>query len=334
MEEEGCIIDNLLQEIRTGTKLRKTARQSVRRKPQLSEEELKKLKRITSAASATMSPRPDSAEKEFFGDGTPSTSAVEVERQKDGETVPAQVTHKEMPCLEQPPVEADKVESPPMSSTAAPTNQEEQEEEGEEQQEDEIEANFNVTLESHPTSLATAEAKATAHPVQEPALESTLEPVHETSLETAPAPSLKPAPEPSLEPVILEPVPEPSLEPANGSSPELPPPANHDTAKPVQEFAAGQDVSPPATVTSPQDPQSVKAEAGPGQPEGSDAPPTLNGTQEEESGLANGGGAVGDGVDLKGHSSEVRLQVCQAVERGSVDATSRVSGMLLSRHST
>ena len=45
-EEEGCVIDNLLKEIRSGTTLRTTKRKSTRRAPQLSTKELEKLKKI------------------------------------------------------------------------------------------------------------------------------------------------------------------------------------------------------------------------------------------------------------------------------------------------
>lgn len=45
-EEEGCVIDNLLKEIRSGTTLRPTQRKSTHRAPQLSAKELERLKKI------------------------------------------------------------------------------------------------------------------------------------------------------------------------------------------------------------------------------------------------------------------------------------------------
>ena len=44
--EEGCVIDNLLKEIRSGTTLRATARRSTHRGPQLTPAELQRLKKI------------------------------------------------------------------------------------------------------------------------------------------------------------------------------------------------------------------------------------------------------------------------------------------------
>ena len=45
-EQEGCVIDNLLKEIRSGTTLRPTNRKSVHRPPQLTATELQRLKKI------------------------------------------------------------------------------------------------------------------------------------------------------------------------------------------------------------------------------------------------------------------------------------------------
>lgn len=45
-EEEGCVIDNLLKEIRSGTTLRPTQRKPTHRAPQLSAKELEHLKKI------------------------------------------------------------------------------------------------------------------------------------------------------------------------------------------------------------------------------------------------------------------------------------------------
>ena len=54
-EEEGCVIDNLLKEIRSGTTLRPTNRKTVRRAPQLSAEELVRLKKIAATVVDTSS---------------------------------------------------------------------------------------------------------------------------------------------------------------------------------------------------------------------------------------------------------------------------------------
>ena len=47
--EDGCIIDNLLKEIKSGTTLRSTNRKTVRRTPKLSADELSKLKKKMAA---------------------------------------------------------------------------------------------------------------------------------------------------------------------------------------------------------------------------------------------------------------------------------------------
>ena len=67
-KEETCIIDNLLKEIRTGTSLRKTGRQSVhkRRRSQLNKEDIEKLNEIVGKAASSPRKSPSTAKEPQF----------------------------------------------------------------------------------------------------------------------------------------------------------------------------------------------------------------------------------------------------------------------------
>ena len=114
-EEEGCIIDNLLKEIRSGTTLRPAQKRQTQRAPQLSGKDLEQLKKI--AASVV----DDSAHQLAEGVG-PGVSSVDVQSAATSEAAiekPHPPAEKPHPLAEKPHPPAEKPHPPTEGSVPA-----------------------------------------------------------------------------------------------------------------------------------------------------------------------------------------------------------------------
>ena len=131
-EEQGCIVDKLLQEIREGTTLRSTKRKTIRRSDQLNNDDIKKLKEIASKSEQAVNSKRTSVDdlKKALKEADANKETEEIQKQNPIATSPSHANN--IPSIElisTPSPDKKTVDvspthdTPPVVNSTTPTNE-------------------------------------------------------------------------------------------------------------------------------------------------------------------------------------------------------------------